>query len=46
MVVLNLDIYILGELINVGGNFAYAIRPSDRGKGYETVQLKTINRKN
>ena len=34
--------HILGELINVGGNFAYAIRPSERGKGYGTIQLKLL----
>ena len=34
--------HILGELVNVGGNFAYAIRPSERGKGYGTIQLKLL----
>lgn len=34
--------HILGDLINVGGNFAYAIRPSERGKGYGTIQLKLL----
>lgn len=34
--------HILGELINVGGNFVYAIRPSERGKGYGTIQLKLL----
>lgn len=34
--------HILGELINVGGNFAYAIRPSERGKGYGIIQLKLL----
>lgn len=32
----------MGKLINVGGNFAYAIRPSERGKGYGTIQLKLL----
>lgn len=34
--------HILGELINIGGNFAYAIRPTERGKGYGTIQLKLL----
>lgn len=34
--------HIVGELINIGGNFAYAIRPSERGKGYGTIQLKLL----
>jgi len=34
--------HILGQLINVGGNFAYAIRPSERGKGCGTIQLKLL----
>lgn len=34
--------HILGELINVGGNFAYAIRPSERKKGYGFIQLKLL----
>ena len=34
--------HIKGNLVNVGGNFAYAIRPSERGKGYGTLQLKLL----
>lgn len=31
-----------GNLINVGGHAAYAIRPSERGKGYGTIQLRLL----
>ncbi len=34
--------HILGNLINIGGNIAYAIRPSERKKGYGTIQLKLL----
>lgn len=34
-----------GNLVNVGGNVAYAIRPSERGKGYGTVQLQLLLKK-
>lgn len=31
-----------GELINIGGNIGYAIRPSERRKGYATIQLQLL----
>lgn len=31
-----------GDLINIGGHVGYAIRPSERGKGYGTIQLRLI----
>ena len=34
--------HIKGNLISVGGNFAYAIRPSERGKGYGALQVKLL----
>lgn len=34
--------HIKGQLINIGGNIAYAIRPSERGKGYGVLQLKLL----
>ena len=33
---------IKGNLINIGGNIGYAIRPSERKKGYEKKQLELI----
>ena len=30
------------ELINIGGNIGYIIRPSERGKGLATVQLQLL----
>ena len=31
-----------GDLINIGGHVGYAIRPSERGKGYGTIQLRLV----
>ena len=31
-----------GELINIGGNIGYAIRPTERRKGYATIQLQLL----
>ena len=31
-----------GDLINIGGHVGYAIRPSERGKGYGILQLRLI----
>ena len=31
-----------GDLINIGGHVGYAIRPSERGKGYGIIQLHLI----
>ena len=31
-----------GNLIYLGGNIGYAIRPSERGKGYGTIQLRLV----
>ena len=31
-----------GDLINIGGNIGYIIRPSDRGKGCATIQLQLL----
>ena len=31
-----------GQLINIGGNIGYAIRPIERKKGYGTIQLKLL----
>lgn len=39
---LNLRNELKGNLINIGGNVGYAIRPSERGKGYGSLQLKLI----
>ena len=30
------------ELINIGGNIGYAIRPTERRKGYATIQLQLL----
>ena len=35
----NLRHELRGNLINIGGHIGYAIRPSERGKGYGTTQL-------
>lgn len=35
----NLRHELKGNLINIGGHIGYAVRPSDRGKGYGTTQL-------
>ena len=31
-----------GELINIGGNIGYVIRPTERRKGYATIQLQLL----
>ena len=31
-----------GQLINIGGNIGYAIRPTERRKGYGTIQLQLL----
>ena len=31
-----------GQLINIGGNIGYIIRPTERKKGYATIQLKLL----
>ena len=31
-----------GQLINIGGNIGYSIRPTERRKGYATIQLKLL----
>lgn len=31
-----------GDLINIGGHIGYAIRPSERGKGYGIIQLRLV----
>lgn len=31
-----------GDLINIGGHVGYGIRPSERNKGYGTLQLKLL----
>lgn len=32
--------HLKGQLINIGGNIGYSIRPTERGKGYGKIQLK------
>lgn len=32
--------HLKGMLVNIGGNIGYSIRPSERRKGYGTIQLK------
>ena len=32
--------HLKGELINIGGNIGYSIRPTERGRGYGKLQLK------
>lgn len=34
--------HLQGNLINIGGNIGYGIRPTERGKGYGTVLLKLL----
>ncbi len=34
--------HLKDDLINIGGNIGYVIRPSQRGKGYGTTQLMLI----
>ena len=36
----NIRYPLVGNLINLGGNIGYAIRPNERGKGYGTELLK------
>lgn len=31
-----------GDLINIGGHVGYAVRPSERGKGFGTLQLRLV----
>lgn len=31
-----------GELINIGGNIGYVIKPTERRKGYATIQLQLL----
>ena len=31
-----------GNLVNIGGNIGYVIRPSERKKGYATIQLQLL----
>lgn len=31
-----------GQLINIGGNISYIIRPTERRKGYATIQLELL----
>lgn len=34
--------HLKGQLINIGGNIGYSIRPSERGKGYGKIQLNLV----
>lgn len=34
--------HLKGNLLNIGGNIGYGIRPSERGKGFGTLQLRLI----
>ena len=34
--------HLKGNLINIGGNIGYGIRPSERRKGYGTIQLQLV----
>lgn len=38
----NLRHELKGKLFEIGGHVGYAIRPSERGKGYGTIQLKLL----
>lgn len=37
--------HLKGELLNIGGNISYSIRPSERGNGYGTIQLMLLLKK-
>ena len=37
--------HLKGMLVNIGGNVGYSIRPTERRKGYATIQLKLIAEK-
>ncbi len=34
--------HLKGNLLNIGGNIGYGIRPTERGKGYGTIQLQLL----
>lgn len=34
--------HLKGDLLYIGGNIGYGIRPSERGKGYGTIQLMLL----
>lgn len=34
--------HLKGDLLNIGGNIGYGIRPGERGKGYGTIQLMLL----
>lgn len=34
--------HLKGDLLNIGGNISYGIRPTERGKGYGVLQLRLI----